>query len=68
LDEALGELEQTDPRKVRLVMLRYFAGLTMEESAAALGVSLRTAERDWRYAKVWLYDRLHEPDDEYLTG
>ena len=58
LDEALTDLEQIDPRKARLVMLRYFAGLTMEETAQALGVSVPTVERDWRYVKVWLYDRL----------
>lgn len=60
LDVAMRDLEQIEPRKARLVMLRYFAGLTMEESAKALGVSVPTAERDWRYAKVWLYDRLSE--------
>ena len=58
LDEALRELEQFDSRKSRLVMLRYFAGLTMEDTAQALGVSVPTVERDWRYVKVWLYDRL----------
>jgi RNA polymerase sigma factor (TIGR02999 family) len=58
LDKAITELEQIDPRKSRLVMLRYFAGLTMEDTAKTLGVSLPTAERDWRYVKVWLYDRL----------
>lgn len=58
LDEALTELEAVDQRKARLVMLRYFAGLSMEETATALGVSVPTAERDWRYVKVWLYDRL----------
>ena len=59
LEEALNELEQIDPRKSRLVMLRYFAGLTMEDTARILGVSVPTAERDWRFVKVWLYDRLH---------
>jgi RNA polymerase sigma factor (TIGR02999 family) len=58
LDEALGELEKIDPRKAQMVMLRYFTGLTMEETAELLGVSLATAERDWRYIKVWLSDRL----------
>jgi len=58
LDEALAELEQIDPRKTKMVMLRYFAGLTMEDTAKALGVSVPTVERDWRYAKVWLYDKL----------
>jgi len=58
LDEALGELEQIDERKSKLVMLRYFAGLTMEDTAKALGVSVPTAERDWRYVRVWLFDKL----------
>jgi RNA polymerase sigma factor (TIGR02999 family) len=58
LEEALTALEQFDPRKAKLVMLRYYAGLTMEETASALGVSRPTAERDWRYVKVWLYDKL----------
>ncbi len=58
LDEALAELEKIDSRKSRLVMFRYFAGLTMEDTAKALGVSVPTVERDWRYVKVWLYDKL----------
>ncbi len=62
LEEALTALEQIDPRKAKLVTLRYYAGLTMDEAASALGVSLPTAERDWRYAKVWLYDRLRGSD------
>jgi DNA-directed RNA polymerase specialized sigma24 family protein len=43
-------------------MLRYFAGLTIEETAAALGISVRTANRHWAFAKAWLYRRLREPD------
>jgi RNA polymerase sigma factor (TIGR02999 family) len=58
LDEALAELEQLDPRKLQMVMLRFFAGLTMEDTAQALGVSVATVERDWRYVKVWLYDKM----------
>lgn len=58
LDEALKELEQHAPRKAKVVTLRYFGGLTTEEAAAALGVSLGTVQRDWRYAKVWLHDKL----------
>jgi RNA polymerase sigma factor (TIGR02999 family) len=54
LDEALRQLEAEDPRKAELVKLRFFAGLTAEEAAAALGISLSTAEKDWAYARSWL--------------
>jgi RNA polymerase sigma factor (TIGR02999 family) len=54
LDEALGELEAEDPRKAELVKLRFFAGLTAEQAATALGVSTSTAEKDWAYARSWL--------------
>ncbi len=54
LDEALRQLESEDPRKAELVKLRFFAGLTAEQAAAALGVSLSTAEKDWAYARSWL--------------
>jgi RNA polymerase sigma factor (TIGR02999 family) len=54
LDEALRQLEAEDPRKVELVKLRFFAGLTTEHAAAALGVSTSTAEKDWAYARSWL--------------
>lgn len=60
LDEALRRLEAEDPRKGQIVNLRYFAGLTAEETAAALGVSLGTVEREWRYIKRWLYAELAE--------
>ena len=60
LDEALHRLELLDERKARLVKLRYFAGLSMSEAAQALGVSLATTERDWRYARVWLLRELGE--------
>ncbi len=58
LDEALKKLEQDDPRKAKIVMLRFFAGLTAEETAASLGVSVPTVERDWRFAKALLYSQL----------
>lgn len=58
LDVALRELEQTDPRKAELVKLRYFAGLSEEEAAAALGISRPTASRWWTFAKAWLFDRV----------
>jgi RNA polymerase sigma factor (TIGR02999 family) len=54
LDEALRQLESEDPRKAQLVKLRFFAGLTSAQAAAALGVSTSTAEKDWTYARSWL--------------
>lgn len=62
LDEALKELEKRDPRKAQLVNLRFFAGLTTEEAAAALGVSVPTAERDWRFVKALLRSQLSNTD------
>jgi RNA polymerase sigma factor (TIGR02999 family) len=61
LDEALDKLAEEEPAKAELVKLRFFAGLTMREAAAALGVSLATAERHWSYARTWLYAQLHDP-------
>jgi RNA polymerase sigma factor (TIGR02999 family) len=54
VDEAIGRLERQDPRKGRIVNLRYFAGLTAEQTADALGVSVGTVEREWRFIKAWL--------------
>jgi RNA polymerase sigma factor (TIGR02999 family) len=58
LDEALEDLGRLDPRQERLVELRFFGGLTVDEAAAAEGVSVATAHRDWALAKAWLYRRL----------
>lgn len=58
LDRALDELEDLAPRVVQVVKLRYFAGLTVEETARALETSTRTVKRDWRRARQWLYLRL----------
>lgn len=58
LDEALLELESLDSEAAQLVKLRFFAGLKQEEAATALGLSLRTAERQWAFARAWLFDRL----------
>lgn len=55
LDEALAELAKLDPRKGRVVELRYFGGLSLAETAEVLEVSLMTVRRDWRAAKAWLY-------------
>jgi RNA polymerase sigma-70 factor, ECF subfamily len=55
LDEALDELAKLDPRKSRVVELRYFGGLSLEETADVLEISIMTVRRDWRTAKAWLY-------------
>jgi RNA polymerase sigma factor (TIGR02999 family) len=56
--EALGELETRDPLKAQIVLLRYFTGLTMDETAAILGLAERTLDRHWRYLRAWLMKRL----------
>jgi RNA polymerase sigma factor (TIGR02999 family) len=58
LHEALSLLEAEEPAKAQLVKLRYFAGLTLEEAAAALGISAATAKRHWIYARAWLYGKM----------
>lgn len=58
LDDALGALAKVDDRKSRVVELRYFGGLTVEESAAVLNVSVETVKRDWKFAKAWLLREL----------
>ena len=60
LDEALRKLESDDPDKAKIVMLRFFAGLTMKEIALDLRVSITTVEREWRYIRAWLYKELDE--------
>jgi RNA polymerase sigma factor (TIGR02999 family) len=58
LDEALERLAAMDPQQSRVVELRFFAGLSVEETAEALGVSPATVKRDWATAKLWLYNEL----------
>jgi RNA polymerase sigma factor (TIGR02999 family) len=58
LDEALGDLERHDPQAAGLVKLRYFAGLTHQQAAAALGIGRRAADRLWALARAWLYQRI----------
>lgn len=58
LDDALSALETLDPRKAAVVELRFFAGLSLEETAVQLGVSAETVGREWRRAKAWLYNEL----------
>ena len=58
IDEALERLAAHDPEQVQIVELRYFAGLTVEETARVVGRSPRTVKREWRLAKAWLYQEL----------
>jgi RNA polymerase sigma factor (TIGR02999 family) len=63
LDEALLHLAKEHPEKVELVKLRYFAGLTHQEAAEAIGVSVATADRHWAFARAWLYRRMTAAED-----
>jgi len=58
LDEALATLETRDPRMAQIVQLRYFAGLSVDETAAALELSARTVKREWAVARAWLFQRM----------
>src|SRR4051812_41077173 len=58
IDEALTRLEQTDARKASIVALRYFAGLSIEETANALDISPATVKNEWKFARAWLYRAL----------
>jgi RNA polymerase sigma factor (TIGR02999 family) len=60
LDEALDRLAAIEPRAAEVVKLRYFAGLTVAEAASALGISPRTADSDWAYARAWLVAALRD--------
>jgi RNA polymerase sigma factor (TIGR02999 family) len=62
LDEALCKLAREDPLKEKLVKLRYFAGMSVAEAAAALGISRATADRYWSYAKTWLYCEMEDAE------
>jgi RNA polymerase sigma factor (TIGR02999 family) len=60
LDEALERLAVQDPEVAQVVKLRYFAGLTIEQTAAAMSISARNVSRHWTYARAWLYQQLNE--------
>jgi RNA polymerase sigma factor (TIGR02999 family) len=62
LHEALGDFALRDPLKAKLVELRFFGGLTLEQAAACLDISLSTADRAWRYARAWLYAAMAGAD------
>jgi RNA polymerase sigma factor (TIGR02999 family) len=68
LDDALDELAKFDPRKAQVVELRYFGGLTVEESAAVLEVHPKTVIRDWGLAKAWLSREIRHPDSRTHAG
>jgi RNA polymerase sigma factor (TIGR02999 family) len=59
VDEALADLERVDPRQARVVEIRYFAGLSVEETAEALGVSPATVKREWSTARAWIARHVH---------
>jgi RNA polymerase sigma factor (TIGR02999 family) len=61
LDQALERLAAIDPQQSRIVELRFFTGLSVEETAEALGISPATVKRDWAIAKLWLYNELKSP-------
>jgi RNA polymerase sigma factor (TIGR02999 family) len=63
LDEVLRRLEEQDPRMARIVSLRFFAGLSVEETALALDLSPRTVKRDWSTARAWLYREMRSDGD-----
>lgn len=58
LDEALARLEKQNPRQAKVVELRYFGGLSMEQIGAIIGIAPRSVKRDWALARIWLYEEL----------
>jgi len=60
LEEALQQLEQVDPRRARIVECRFFGGLSVDETAGALGISAATVKRDWRVARAWLAQSIRD--------
>jgi RNA polymerase sigma factor (TIGR02999 family) len=60
VDEALNRLAALDERRARVVECRFFGGLTEDETAAALGIAVRTVKRDWAKAKAWLYQEIYD--------
>ncbi len=63
IDEALEKLEEEEPQKAEVVLLRYYAGLSIDEVAAVLEVSPRTVDNHWRFARAWLHRELQDPAD-----
>lgn len=67
LDEALTSLARIDPRGARIIELRFFSGLTLEETAEVVGISAGTVKRDWSAARAWLYREMRQNPDS-ITG
>lgn len=63
LSDALDRLRNRNSQAAELVKLRFFAGLNMQQTAQALGISIRTAERTWTYARTWLHCEMEKPDE-----
>ena len=61
IDEALARLQVEDPQIARVVTMKYFGGMTNQEAAESLGVTERTVERQWAYAKAWLFRDIRSP-------
>ncbi len=68
LEEALARLERSDPRKGSVVMLRYFAGLSVDQTAAALGISPATVKNEWSFARAWLHRAMSRGDESPSDG
>lgn len=68
LNEALEKLEKADPRKAQVVMLRYFAGLSIEETAAAMDLSPATIKNEWMFARAWLHREIAKGDEGESPG
>lgn len=68
LDQALSHLHQFDPRSVRVIELRFFAGLTEKETAEVLDISVATVKRDWDFARAWLASQLGRNQEQYRSS
>ena len=64
LDEALEQLQRQDPIKAKLVSLRYFGGMTIEQASAVLGISRVTAHRYWTFARAWLHQQIRRGGED----
>ena len=67
IDDAIERLSEESPECAKVVKMRFFAGLSIDETAAALGISASTAKRHWAYARAWIFDVLR-PDDTSTSG
>ncbi|MCZ6837303.1 MAG: sigma-70 family RNA polymerase sigma factor [Planctomycetota bacterium] len=68
VDRVLDRMKKEHPRQAEIVLLRFFAGLTNEQTAEALGVSSRTVERDWRFARAWLLNAMRADSGPFASG